>query len=81
MECANIFEGISSLRADIPASSPEGPCKAWNGISGLRPSGAFSLNDPYENKFSTGRPTKKHRSFAAMPFFFAEREGFEPPDP
>ena len=24
---------------------------------------------------------KKHRSFAAMPFLFAEGEGFEPPSP
>ena len=56
-----------------------GLCKIWNGIPGLRPSGAFSLNGPYESKLSTARPTKKHRSFAAMPFRFAVSEGFEPP--
>ena len=42
--------------------------------------GSFSLSDPYESKLSTGQPSKKHRSYAAMPFLFAEAEGFEPPE-
>ena len=62
-----------------PCPPAAGLCKIRNGIPGLRPSGAFSLNGPYESKLSTARPTKKHRSFAAMPFRFAVSEGFEPP--
>ena len=32
------------------------------GITDLRSSGAFPLNDPYESMLSTGHPSKKHRS-------------------
>jgi len=32
------------------------------GITDLRSSGAFPLNDPYESELSTGHPSKKHRS-------------------
>ncbi len=56
-----------------------GPCKALNGIPGLRPFGTFLPKGSYESELSTPLSTKKHRSYAAMPFHFAVSEGFEPP--
>jgi hypothetical protein len=59
------------LGSKLPAHSltaRRGALATWNGIPGLRPAGAFLLKGSYESKLSTPLSTKKHRSFAAMPF-------------
>ncbi len=61
-------EGILAERPRFRRASPSGI--SWGslievkhiGITDLRSSGAFPLNDPYESELSTGHPSKKHRS-------------------
>ena len=51
-------------------------------LSGLRPNGLFLASNPYESELSTGQnPKTAGRIRDQLHSFFAESEGFEPPEP
>ena len=63
----------------IPSSSPEGPCKLFE-AHGLTAYGLFP-HKPLQEQAPVRACTKKAQRFALSFKLFAEREGFEPPEP
>ena len=71
---------LTRLRIPFPARRG-GPCKGWGAAGGSsEPPRLFALSSPYESKLSTGPKDENSRSQSDQLLFFAEREGFEPPE-